>query len=89
MSCWTRCTGKPLAFLATTEQAQTHRLVAWAFALAKQHQVEAMPDMLLLASYALATGDSGLQAPELQQSLSESHRCPEALRAYLLAEARY
>ena len=42
---------------------------AWAFALAKQHQVEAMPDMLLLASYALATGDSGLQAPRASARL--------------------
>ncbi len=72
--------------LATTERAQTHQLVAQAFALARQHQVEAMPDMLLLASYALATGESGLQAPEFQQCLRESHHSPEALREYLLAE---
>uniref|UniRef100_UPI003F49A793 DUF4123 domain-containing protein n=1 Tax=Cupriavidus taiwanensis TaxID=164546 RepID=UPI003F49A793 len=74
--------------LATTERVQSHRRVAQAFALARQqHRVEGMPDMLLLASYALATGESGLQSPELQQRLLESRQSPEALREYLLAEA--
>ena len=73
--------------LATAEPAQTHQLVAQAFALARQHRIEAMPDMLLLASYALATGESGLRSPELQQRLRESRQSPDALREYLLAEA--
>ncbi|SOZ09716.1 DUF4123 domain-containing protein [Cupriavidus taiwanensis] len=73
--------------LATTEPAQTHQLVAQAFALARQHRIEAMPDMLLLASYALATGEPGLRSPELRQRLRESRQSPDALREYLLAEA--
>lgn len=75
--------------LAATERVQSHRRVAQAFALARQHRVEAMPDMLLLASYALATEEAGLQSPGLQQRLRESHQSPEALREYLFAEARW
>ncbi len=73
--------------LAAAEPVQKHQLVAQAFALARQHRIEAMPDMLLLASYALATGESGLELPELQQRLRESRQSPDALREYLLAEA--
>ena len=73
--------------LPASERAQVHQRVAQAYALAKVHRLEAVPDMLLLASYALAMGESGLQSPSLQQRLCESHQSPEALREHLLAGA--
>ncbi|WP_427307436.1 DUF4123 domain-containing protein [Cupriavidus sp. H39] len=73
--------------LPASERAQAHQLVAQAWALAKQHRIAAMPDILLLASHALATGEHGLHSPALQQRLCESHRSPEALREHLLAGA--
>ncbi|PVY79727.1 uncharacterized protein DUF4123 [Cupriavidus alkaliphilus] len=73
--------------LPATGKAHAHRRVAQAYALAKAHRVEAMHDILLLASHALSTGESGLQSPALQQRLGESHQQPEALREYLLEGA--
>ncbi|SPS00193.1 DUF4123 domain-containing protein [Cupriavidus taiwanensis] len=73
--------------LPATGKAQAHQRVAQAYALAKVHRLEAVPDMLLLASYALAMGESGLQSPSLQQRLCESQQSPEALREHLFAGA--
>ncbi|AEG67638.1 DUF4123 domain-containing protein [Ralstonia solanacearum] len=66
-------------------RATAYRLVARARALARAHRVEAAPDIVLLASHALATGGAGLQAPELLAVLGEPQRSPGALRAYLLS----
>ncbi|WP_197329277.1 DUF4123 domain-containing protein [Ralstonia syzygii] len=66
-------------------KATVYRLVAGARALARAHRVEAAPDIVLLASHALATGGAGLQAPELLAVLGEPQRAPGALRNYLLS----
>lgn len=66
-------------------KATIYRLVARARALARAHRVEAAPDIVLLASHALATGEAGLQAPELLAVLGELQRAPGALRDYLLS----
>lgn len=66
-------------------KATIYRLVARARALARAHRVEAAPDIVLLASHVLATGEAGLQAPELLAVLGEPQRAPGALRDYLLS----
>ncbi len=71
--------------LSDTDRAEAHRLVARACALGKAHQIEATPDIALLASYALITGDAGLQAPELLALLKERGRAPGALGEYVLS----
>ncbi len=74
--------------LPNVGKATVYRLVARARALARAHRVEAAPDIVLLASHALATGEAGLQAPELLAVLGEPQRAPGALRDYLLSARR-
>lgn len=71
--------------LPDTDKAQVYRLVAQASTLAKAHSVDATPDVVQLAAYALATDGAGLREPELLEVLGNPRRNPDALRDFLRA----
>ncbi|MFV8598482.1 DUF4123 domain-containing protein [Ralstonia pseudosolanacearum] len=69
--------------LPQTGKAQIHRLVAQACALAKAHRVDATPDVMQLATYALATDGAGLKEPDLLALLCSHERGPRALQDFV------
>ena len=69
--------------LPDTGKAQVYRLVAQASTLAKANGVHATPDVVQLATYALATCGIGLTEPKLLALLDNPGRAPGELQEFL------